>query len=204
MKEKRYFYDVMMDNEEPTKKQKVLRHLATLILFFVVLPITCIVSYNITMYRYSHELNGYSSSKFERLEEIANIVIKEGANFDLAAIPKDVSSYDITYANGQIIFNYYLINSEEFKFAPSISMTITLSEDLKILEKTSVYEFEKTYIEQTKFTMCILSILNTLIIIIPILILFLVIMFVFITISYFHKKRDQKILSTKNIKETEN
>lgn len=187
MAEKQYFVDKMnsVSTSVLSKGDKVYICICIILSFII-----SIISYNVIIHYYGYELNTYSSDAYTRLEEIPNIVIKEDTSFDLAAIPEDVYSYNISYVDGEINFEYTLKTNEDLLFAPSPKMSIVLnSQDLKILSKSSSYTEKlykssiKSYIYLDSFSCGIIFFAVSLFLLIPGLLIGML-------ISYIHKKID--------------
>lgn len=100
---------------------------------------------------HSEDLEAYSESAYEYLDEIAdNVISKDGIN--VSAIPKDVVEYEITYKDSEIIFKYSLDNNKEKYLATSASMTVTLSKDFEILNKEPNFSSKEEYVKIHKIT----------------------------------------------------
>lgn len=202
MEQKRYFIDDM-NSTTVTAKDRKHAHLFALFLL-VVGFISFFVSQKIGLSKHSYELNAYSADTYNNMLEIAEKVTVEGSGIDLTSIPDDISTYNISYDNDIIEFEYTLKTNENNFYIPIPSMKITLSKDFKILNSDSTfYSSEKSYIKSVKGSIFFTSLFNAFIIIVCCLIFNLVCMYIGMIISYFHKKHDQKILSKKDIKETE-
>lgn len=179
-KEKRYFLD--WSN-------------ATLSAALICIPIIAltvifsILRYSYLITNYGSDLETYSEDAYRYLDDIASNVILEDKGIDEAAIPKDVVKYDIHYENSKFIFNYYLDNNKGKKYAVSASMSITLSENFKILSKTPNYSSEEEYVENITFLLRCSAILFSFTIS---LIGWTAIILIALLISYLHKKRDMK------------
>lgn len=186
MAEKQYYIDKMTSVSKGglTKGEKVYSCICIILSF-----IFSIISYNVIMHCYGYELNTYSSDTYNRLEEIPNIVIREDTGFDLLAIPEDVYLYNISYADGEINFEYTLKTNEDLFFAPSPKMTIILNQDLKILDKSSSYT-ENKYIDNIKISMRVVSIFCGIACFFVLLLLYIPWMCIGMLISYIHKKID--------------
>ncbi len=179
MKEKRYFCDC------GSNKSIIL----VVIIFSIVVTIICSLIYqNIMVHNHSEEVEAYSESAYEYLDEIAdNVIGKAGINMD--AIPEDVAEYEITYKDDKIIFKYSLDNNTENGIASTYpSMTVTLSKDFEVLSKKPYYSSneEKEFLKNCKIAICIFCIVFGSVILI---------MSVATVISKKHKERDMKNLS---------
>lgn len=184
MAEKQYYIDKMnsVSTVALTKGEKIYIYICIILAF-----IFSIISYNVIMHYYGYELNTYSSDTYNRLEEIPNIVIREDTGFDLLAIPEDVYSYNISYVDDEINFEYTLKTNEDFFFAPSPKMSIVLNQDLKILAKSSSYT-EELYKRSIKGFICSSSFGCGLFFFGFLMLLHIPVMYIGMLISYIHKK----------------
>lgn len=187
MEEKQYYIDKMTSvSTGGLSKECKIYICICIILSFIV----SIISYNVIMHYYGYELNTYSLDTYTRLEEIPNIVIKEDTSFDLTAIPEDVYSYNISYVDGKINFEYTLNTNEDLRFAPLPKMTIVLNnQDLKILDKSSNYT-EELYKRSIKGSICLSSFGCGIIFCSVFMLLYIPWMSIGMLISYIHKKID--------------
>ena len=142
MKEKRYFCDLCEDwrdrIDEISSLKKVLFFILYLSCFLLVSVIGCIQ-------KYGQGINTYSVEEYERLDEIADNVIKKGVGIDLSALPDDVVSHEKTIKDDEIIFEYCLDNNEGMAFAQPASMTIIFSKDFKIISRHPNFSSEEQY-----------------------------------------------------------
>lgn len=192
MKGKRYFCDWALS---PFKRQKSVSILFIFLVISVVVvtAISGLIYYNIMMHNHSVDLETYSESAYEYLDEIANNVIGEDG-INIAAIPEDVVEYEITYKDevGEIIFKYSLDNNKEKEWATSASMTVTLSKDFEVLSKKPNFSSKEEYakIHKIRFfsDVAIFGIVTWMVIALVSLILIEDL----ILISKAHKKKDMK------------
>lgn len=153
MKEKRYYCDWALSKS--TKKSDRLVIKVLFISLAVVTVVSSVIYYNIIMHNHSEDLEAYSESAYEYLDEIAyNVISKDGIN--VSAIPKDVVEYEITYKDGEIIFKYSLDNNKGKDWATSASMTVTLSKDFEILSKEPNFSSKEEYVKIHKIFIYIL------------------------------------------------
>lgn len=108
--------------------------------------------YNSYLTKYKNELNSYSESTYQHLNEIADNVIQEGGNINLLALPDDVVKSEINTQDGITIFKFYLDNNSGMEFADSAYMTVKLSNNF-IISKESNYSSEEVYISNIKKNM---------------------------------------------------
>ena len=108
--------------------------------------------YNSYLTKYKNELNSYSESTYQHLNEIADNVIQEGGNINLLALPDDVVKSEINTQDGITIFKFYLDNNSGMEFADSAYMTVKLSNNF-IISKESNYSSEEVYISNIKENM---------------------------------------------------
>ena len=108
--------------------------------------------YNSYLTKYKNELNSYSESTYQHLNEIADNVIQEGGNINLLALPDDVTKFEINTQDGITIFKFYLDNNSGMEFADSAYMTVKLSNNF-IISKESNYSSEEVYISNIKKNM---------------------------------------------------
>lgn len=191
MKEKRYYCDWILSPSD--EKSNHLFEKVVLISFVIVTAISSLIYYiNIIVHNYTEDLEAYYESAYKYLYEIADNVI-ERDGIKEAAIPEDVVEYEITYKDGEIIFKYCLDNSKEKEFVTSASMTVTLSEDFKVLSKKPNFSSKEEYVKRHKIAYYIFvpMVLGALIWIVMAIVGFIVSL-VAIPISKMHKKRDMK------------
>ena len=108
--------------------------------------------YNSYLTKYKNELDSYSESTYQHLNEIADNVIQEGGNINLLALPDDVTKFEINTQDGITIFKFYLDNNSGMEFADSAYMTVKLSNNF-IISKESNYSSEEVYISNIKENM---------------------------------------------------
>ena len=108
--------------------------------------------YNSYLTKYKNELDSYSESTYQHLNEIADNVIQEGGNINLLALPDDVVKSEINTQDGITIFKFYLDNNSGMEFADSAYMTVKLSNNF-IISKESNYSSEEVYISNIKENM---------------------------------------------------
>ena len=108
--------------------------------------------YNSYLTKYKNELDSYSESTYQHLNEIADNVIQEGGNINLLALPDDVVKSEINTQDGITIFKFYLDNNSGMEFADSAYMTVKLSNNF-IISKESNYSSEEVYISNIKKNM---------------------------------------------------
>lgn len=186
MKEKRYYCDWYSSEESNCVIRKALKKISV-----IVALVSILIYYNIIMYNYGENLEAYSESAYEYLDEIANNVIgPEGIHE--AAIPEDVVEYEITYEDGEIVFNYSLDNNEGKKFATSASMTITLSKDFEVLNKEPNFPSKEKYVEFHKIGVYIFTFMLGLETSLLMAFVSVIAMAVANLISKIHKKKDMK------------
>ena len=113
--------------------------------------------YNSYLTKYKNELDSYSESTYQHLNEIADNVIQEGGNINLLALPDDVVKSEINTQDGITIFKFYLDNNSGMEFADSAYMTVKLSNNF-IISKESNYSSEEVYISNIKENMGMSSI----------------------------------------------
>ena len=113
--------------------------------------------YNSYLTKYKNELDSYSESTYQHLNEIADNVIQEGGNINLLALPDDVTKFEINTQDGITIFKFYLDNNSGMEFADSAYMTVKLSNNF-IISKESNYSSEEVYISNIKENMGMSSI----------------------------------------------
>lgn len=150
MEEKRNFYDYWHG-----------KAMLPMISFFIIGLISGIVVYNTLLSKYNNELDAYSESTYQYLEEIADIVVQEGVGIDLLKLPDDVIRYNITTTteNNEIVeFKYYLDDNKDMQFAEPSGMTVELSKDrFKIISKIPNCSSKEDYIWKIKLQMIIIS-----------------------------------------------
>lgn len=108
--------------------------------------------YNSYLTKYKNELDSYSESTYQHLNEIVDNVIQEGGNINLLALPDDVVKSEINTQDGITIFKFYLDNNSGMEFADSAYMTVKLSNNF-IISKESNYSSEEVYISNIKDNM---------------------------------------------------
>lgn len=193
-KEKRYFFDEMCS---PVTDEKKFNKFTTLLVVipFIIGIISAIIYGHITINKFEYELSSYSYENIERLDKVYDILydilIVRGSRYNLSDIPEYVESYNTEYNGDKIKLHYSLKYDEDFDYAPSLRMDVTLSKDLKIIEKTKSYESEKEYISSVKISRNIQLVLIA-VFFIPVcmLIAFIPTIFILMLISYIHKKID--------------
>lgn len=153
MKDKRYFCDYWFGKSESNKIETLIMVIAII----VIVVLGSIISYNVFVGKNSDELNSYSESTYQYLDEIADNVIQEGVGIDLMALPDDVVKYEVTYENNEIIFKYYFDNNKDKEFAESANMTVKLSNNYEIISKQPNYSSEEDYVGNIKFVMALFS-----------------------------------------------
>lgn len=197
VKEKQYFIDEMTSiGGDIFTKSKIL----IFVLPFIVGFIIALIYYGINIDKFEYEINSYSEYKLERIEDICDIFITEGSRFDLSYIPEDVSECNVEYNSDNIKLHYSL--KHDLKYAPSLYMDITLSKDLKVLEKSKSYSSKEEYISITKYSINVFVFFVIGLLVGPMCILFSYIPAILIgmLISYIHKRID---LSKESKRETE-
>ena len=155
MKEKRYFCDYWFGTGGSIK----IPFLIILLSLVVITSVSSIISYNVILSKHGNELDSYSESTYQYLDEIADNVIQEGVGINLLALPDAVVKYEITSENDEVIFKYYLDNNKDSEFAVSANMTVELSDNYEIISKKPNYSSEEDYISNIKFAMIFLSIM---------------------------------------------
>lgn len=154
MKEKRYFCDYWFG----TGGSNAIPFLIILLSLIVITSVSSIISYNVILSKHGSELDSYSESTYQYLDEIADNVIQEGVGIDVLALPDDVVKYEIISENNEVIFKYYLDNNKGMEFAVSANMTVELSDNYEMISKKPNFSSEEDYISNTKFAMIFLSI----------------------------------------------
>lgn len=155
MKEKRYFCDYWSGNKGSIK----IIYLIIFLSFIIISSISSIISYNVLLLKHGNELNSYSESTYQYLNEIADNVIREGAGINLLALPDDVVNYEITIQDNEVIFKYYLDNNKGMEYAASADMTVKLSDNYEIISKEPNYSSEEDYISDIKGAMIFQSVM---------------------------------------------
>lgn len=188
VKEKRYFIDYMLDDNDLSTKQKVLMIILPFIIGFIVAGIY----YFINVDKFEYEINSYSKEKVERIEDIRDIFITEGSQFDLSYIPEDVKNYNVEYDGNEIKLHYSLKNTNNLEYAPSLYMDVTLSKNLQIIDMSQSYTSEEEYVSSTKTSIYLVVFFIIGFALVPTCILFSYILFSLIgmIISYIHKRID--------------
>lgn len=184
MKEKRYLCDYWFG----TGGSNMIPFLIILLSFIVITSVSGIIGYNVLLSKHGNELDSYSESTYQYLDEIADNVIQEGVGIDLLALPDDVVKYEITIENNEVIFKYYLDNNKGMEFAVSANMTVELSDNYEIISKKPNYSSEEDYISNIKFAMIFLSIMRGVLIWIGVML----VSFVGITIGAFVSKANKE------------
>ena len=172
VKEKRYFIDYMLDDNDLSTKQKVLMIILPFIIGFIVAGIY----YFINVDKFEYEINSYSKEKVERIEDIRDIFITEGSQFDLSYIPEDVKNYNVEYDGNEIKLHYSLKNTN----------------NLQIIDMSQSYTSEEEYVSSTKTSIYLVVFFIIGFALVPTCILFSYILFSLIgmIISYIHKRID--------------
>jgi len=155
MKEKRYFCDYWFS----TKGSMKIPYLIIFLSLIVITSVSSIISYNVFLSKYGNELDSYSESTYQYLDEIADNVIQKEVGINLLALPDDVVKYEIISENNEVIFKYYLDNNIDSEFAVSANMTVELSDNFEIISKKPNYSSEEDYISNIKGAMIFLSIM---------------------------------------------
>lgn len=156
MKEKRYFCDYWFGTEGSIKIPILIMLLSLIVITFII--------YNVLLLKHGNELDSYSESTYQYLDEIADNVIQEGVGINLLALPDDVVKYEITSENNEVIFKYYLDNNKGSEFDGSANMTVELSDNFEIISKKPNYSSEEDYIKNIKYNMTFLSVITGLLI----------------------------------------
>lgn len=190
MKEKRYYCDWALNSSNDKKTAHAIVKVL-LISLVVVTAVSSWIYYNIMIHEHGEDLEAYSKSTYEYLDEIANNVIEEGG-INVTAIPEDVVEYEITYKDGKIIFKYSLDNNKGKKWATSASMTVTLSKDFEVLNKEPNFSSKEQYEKEHKSTFYILASILGASTWIVMTIASCIVMGAAIPISMIHKKREMK------------
>ncbi len=197
VKEKQYFVDVMNFSQNLFSK----KILILILLSFVIGIIATMIYYNINVNKFEYEINSFSSDKVERLDEIYDIFITEDSRFSLKCIPEDVTSYNVEYDGNEIKFHYSLKSDENFSYAPPLYMDVTISKDLKVLEKSKSYESEEEYMNLTKTSIrAVLFLFGFFTVPVLVCVSYIPAILIGILISYIHKRID---LSKESKRETE-
>lgn len=198
-KEKRYYFDEMCS---PVTDEKQFNKSTTLLIViaFIIGIISAIIYGHITMNKFKYELSSYSYENIERLDNVYDILydilIVKGSGYTLLDIPEYVASYKTEYDGDKIKLHYSLNYDENFDYAPSLYMDVTLSKDLKVIEKTKSYESEKEYIKSVKNSRNIFLVLIAIFFVpMSMLIAYIPTMYILMLISYIHKKIDLFIKS---------
>ena len=170
-----------------SKGSKVLKDV--LLTVVSIAAIITIVS-SIIVFRYRNEISNFSLDPYNQLEETAKNVLKEGSGVDLEALPSNVKDYSLINHNGNIELSFSLINDNDFLYAPSQSMSISLTKDYKIIEKKNSYPSNrKEYKRKIKFNIVAASAGYT---IIGVLLLscFMELVFTVLSVLFSHKKKN--------------
>lgn len=164
-KEKRYFYDLMNNEEKFRKKEWI-------ITIFII--VGCVIAI-FSLGKYLANCNPYPEETYEYLEEVSEIVVKNGS-FNYTLLPKDVMA---SFTEKGDLELYY--KSSNYKNVYEIKILVHISEKSEIQSKTrnmsSDYYKEKIY-------RCMLSISG-----ICIWGLLVIILIFANFISYFNKQR---------------
>lgn len=88
---------------------------------------------------------GYSEKSYEYLNKIADNIINEDVGINVALIPLDITEYEITYKNEEIVFRYQLDNRGREWSTPA-SMEIKLSENFEILKREPNFHSQEEYV----------------------------------------------------------
>ena len=153
MKEKRYLGDYI-------NAMSIIQTIFLCVVCGLIAVIGGIISYNVLLSQYDNELNAYSESTYQYLEEVADNVVQEGIGIDLRKLPEDIAGYNITTSDndGIIRFTYYLDNNKDMLFAKQSSMTVELSKDsFKIISKIPDCFSKVDYVLKIKEQMSALS-----------------------------------------------
>ena len=178
MKEKRYFCE----------RTLVIPWEALVSSFIIVTLLVSIVLYNMDM-KYGEEFAEYSEEVYENLEKIADDVI--GGNvINRAAIPDDVSDYEIKYENGVLTFKCSINHYEGKKLQPSARIKVT--ESSGVVKKERNVSSKEEYIKRYKGIMIVDDVFKGMIIGIVGATALLAVSFILYGISYIHKKIDTK------------
>ena len=153
MKEKRYFCDFWFGPSESFKRVFTIFWMATLIISVVIsTAIYCFMSLN-----YRNELESYSESTYQHLNEIADNIISKEQGINLSAIPEDVAEYEILKKDDRLVFKYSLDNNKGMQFAAPARMELELSEDFEIISSRTNYVSEERYVRDVKLVMIFAS-----------------------------------------------
>lgn len=145
MTEKRHFRDYFSSSKGFLKV-----HMIIILFTLIFIIASCIISYNILISKNAEALNSYSEETYEYLDEIADSAIIEGVGIDFSALPNDVK-FEYSNFTGNTTFKYWLNNNEDMKFAPSASMTLTLSDNFEIISRKPNYQSKEVYVKDVKF-----------------------------------------------------
>ena len=189
MKEKRYFCDVWYG---PAKKGEKISFVIVVALLGVIL-IGSFVNYRMLLSKHENELNSYSTSAYQYIDEIANEVIQEGEGIDLISLPDDIVKYEVTRENKEIIFKYYLDNNKGMEFAESANMTVKLSDEFEIISKVPNYSSEEDYISHIKSDMRFLAILGSFILCVILMIVWMIVASIVAHISKVNKNKEKNL-----------
>ncbi len=188
MKEKRYFCDLCADWRDRIYKISSLKKVLVFILYFSCFMIATFIG---CIQKYGQEIT-YSVEEYERLDEIANNVIKEGVGIDLSALPDDVISSEKTVKDDEIVFEFCLDNNEGMAFALPASMTVILSKDFRIVSKHPNFSSQKQYEGVVKLLIVAFALMvGGCMALMPIALIFIVSKIVFL-IAKKHKSKTQK------------
>lgn len=187
MKKKRYFCDFWFGPSNSFKHFTLIMVLALVVLTII----AGMINRSIIFSKFEYELDAYSESTYQRLNEIADEVICEGQDIDVTAIPSDVMEYEMVRKPGAITFKFSLDNTKEMKFAPSIGMTVELSENFEVVSKSCLSQEE--FVRKTKFTMNVIAFAYGALIIIVVCFVAVIGCTIAAGISTANKKRDNNL-----------
>ena len=184
MKEKRYFCDKI--NKPLSRPWKI----AIVSSFIIVTVIVIIVIHNIDInVKYEGEFAEYSEEVYENLEKIADNVIGENV-INRAAIPDDVSDYEIKYENGVLTFKCSINHYEGKKLHPSARITVT--ESSGVVKKERNVSSKEEYIRFQKRSIIMGDVLFGILICAVGAAAISAVLLILYMISYTHKKSDTK------------
>lgn len=186
MKEKRYFCDYWFGTGGSVKIPIII----ILVSLIVIILVSSLVCYNVLLSKHGNELNSYSESTYQYLDEIADNVIQEGTGIDFLALPDDIVKYEITNQDNGIIFKYYLDNNKGSEFAVSANMTVELSDNFEIISKEPNYTSEEDYVSDIKGDMIWLSFMIGVMIWVGVIIVALIVCTIVAYVSKANKKKN--------------
>lgn len=189
MKEKRYFCDVWYGPVEKGERTSFV--IVVALLGFIL--ISSFINYSMLLSKYENELNSYSTSAYQYIDEIADEVIQEGEGIDLISLPNDIVEYEVTRENKKIIFKYYLDNNKGMEFAESANMTVKLSDEFEIISKVPNYSSEEDYISHIKSDMRFLAIMRSFIICVILMLVGIIVAGIVAHISKVNKNKEQNL-----------